>query len=118
MHERLANGINAYAAVPLLGLFGATGPTDAVPVSLQRTDVLAAAGVLFLCEAVADRIPYVDSAWDAARRVVRPVSGAVVAALPAGAAPRGAASGRGGVPAARTSCRRHPLRSLAWHELR
>ncbi|MEU8704453.1 DUF4126 domain-containing protein [Streptomyces sp. NPDC048565] len=79
-----ASGINAYAVVLLLGLFGATGLTDEVPVSLQRTDVLVIAGVLFVCEAVADKIPYVDSAWDAAHTVIRPVAGAVVAALLAG----------------------------------
>ncbi|MFE6187057.1 DUF4126 domain-containing protein [Streptomyces sp. NPDC056465] len=79
-----ASGINAYAVVLLLGLFGATGLTDEVPESLQRPDVLVTAGVLFLLEAVADKIPYVDSAWDAAHTVVRPVAGAVVAALLAG----------------------------------
>ncbi|MFE6936265.1 DUF4126 domain-containing protein [Streptomyces sp. NPDC057699] len=79
-----ASGINAYAVVLLLGLFGATGLTDEVPGSLQRTDVLVVAGVLFLCEAVADKIPYVDSAWDTAHTVIRPVAGAVVAALLAG----------------------------------
>lgn len=79
-----ASGINAYAVVLLLGVFGATGLTDDVPESLQRTDVLIAAGVLFLCEAVADKIPYVDSVWDTAHTVIRPVSGAVVGALLAG----------------------------------
>ncbi|MFC9461650.1 DUF4126 domain-containing protein [Streptomyces sp. NPDC056637] len=79
-----ASGINAYAVVLLLGVFGATGLTDEVPESLQRTDVLIAAGVLFLCEAVADKIPYVDSVWDTAHTVIRPLSGAVVGALLAG----------------------------------
>ncbi|EGX60432.1 hypothetical protein SZN_08064 [Streptomyces zinciresistens K42] len=79
-----ASGVNAYAVVLLLGLFGATGLSDDVPAALQRSDVLIAAGVLFLCEAVADKIPYVDSAWDAVHTVVRPVAGAVVAALLAG----------------------------------
>ncbi|WP_406266525.1 DUF4126 domain-containing protein [Streptomyces sp. NBC_00191] len=79
-----ASGINAYAVVLLLGVFGATGLTDEVPASLQRTDVLIVAGVLFLCEAVADKIPYVDSIWDSVHTVVRPVAGAVVAALLAG----------------------------------
>ncbi|MFB4425143.1 DUF4126 domain-containing protein [Streptomyces sp. QL37] len=79
-----ASGINAYAVVLLFGIFGATGLTDEVPESLQRTDVLVTAGVLFLCEAVADKIPYVDSAWDTAHTVIRPVAGAVVAALLAG----------------------------------
>ncbi|MFD3757761.1 DUF4126 domain-containing protein [Streptomyces sp. NPDC058622] len=79
-----ASGINAYAVVLLLGIFGATGLTDEVPASLQRTDVLIVAAVLFVCEAVADKIPYVDTAWDAAHTVIRPLVGAVVGALLAG----------------------------------
>lgn len=79
-----ASGINAYAVVLLLGVFGATGISDEVPASLQRTDVLVVAGVLFLCEAVADKIPYVDSLWDSVHTVIRPIAGAVVAALLAG----------------------------------
>ncbi|MFE5624026.1 DUF4126 domain-containing protein [Streptomyces virginiae] len=79
-----ASGINAYAVVLLLGIFGRTGLTDEVPASLQRTDVLIVAAVLFLCEAVADKIPYVDSIWDAVHTVVRPVTGAVIGALLAG----------------------------------
>ncbi|MET9556446.1 DUF4126 domain-containing protein [Streptomyces sp. NPDC006645] len=79
-----ASGINAYAVILLFGVFGATGLTDEVPESLQRTDVLVVVGVLFVCEAVADKIPYVDSIWDTAHTVIRPVSGAVVAALLAG----------------------------------
>ncbi|MFD7016529.1 DUF4126 domain-containing protein [Streptomyces sp. NPDC059161] len=79
-----ASGINAYAVVLLLGLFGATGLTDDVPAALQRPDVLIVAGVLFLCEAVADKIPYVDSVWDSVHTVIRPLAGAVVGALLAG----------------------------------
>jgi hypothetical protein len=79
-----ASGINAYAVVFLLGLMGATGVSDDVPASLERTDVLVAAGVMFLIEAVADKIPYVDTAWDAVHTVIRPIAGAVVAALLAG----------------------------------
>ncbi|MFB7181407.1 DUF4126 domain-containing protein [Streptomyces sp. NPDC056257] len=79
-----ASGINAYAVVLLLGVFGRTGLTDEVPASLQRTDVLIIAAVLFLCEAVADKVPYVDSIWDAVHTVIRPLSGAVIGALLAG----------------------------------
>ncbi|MFD7258760.1 DUF4126 domain-containing protein [Streptomyces sp. NPDC059874] len=79
-----ASGINAYAVVLLLGIFGRTGLTDEVPTSLQRTDVLIVAAVLFLCEAVADKVPYVDSIWDTVHTVIRPVSGAVIGALLAG----------------------------------
>ncbi|WP_206308202.1 DUF4126 domain-containing protein [Streptomyces sp. A1277] len=79
-----ASGINAYAVVLLLGVFGATGVSDEVPASLQRTDVLVVVAVLFLFEVVADKIPYVDTVWDSVHTVVRPVAGAVVAALLAG----------------------------------
>ncbi|MFJ2894676.1 DUF4126 domain-containing protein [Streptomyces sp. NPDC087218] len=79
-----ASGINAYAVVLLLGIFGTTGLSDEVPDTLQRTDVLVVAGVLFLCEVVADKVPYVDSVWDSVHTVIRPVAGAVVAALLAG----------------------------------
>ncbi|MFI6337444.1 DUF4126 domain-containing protein [Streptomyces sp. NPDC050535] len=79
-----ASGINAYAVVLLLGVFGATGLTDDVPEALQRPEILVTAGVLFLCEAFADKIPYVDSVWDTVHTVIRPVSGAVVGALLAG----------------------------------
>ncbi|WP_030772880.1 MULTISPECIES: DUF4126 domain-containing protein [unclassified Streptomyces] len=79
-----ASGINAYAVVLLLGIFGRTGLTDDVPTSLQRTDVLIVAAVLFLCEAIADKVPYMDSIWDTVHTVIRPVSGAVIGALLAG----------------------------------
>ena len=79
-----ASGINAYAVVLLLGVFGATGLSDDVPESLQRPEILVTAGVLFLCEAVADKIPYVDSVWDSVHTVIRPVAGAWVGALLAG----------------------------------
>ncbi|MFD3589050.1 DUF4126 domain-containing protein [Streptomyces sp. NPDC058683] len=79
-----ASGINAYAVVLLLGFFGATGLSDDVPETLQRPEVLIIAGVLFLCEAVADKIPYVDSVWDSVHTVIRPVAGAWVGALLAG----------------------------------
>ena len=79
-----ASGINAYAVVFLLGVLGATGMADDVPAALQRTDVLIVAGLLFLVEAVADKIPYVDTVWDGVHTVIRPIAGGVVAALLAG----------------------------------
>ncbi|MFD3472153.1 DUF4126 domain-containing protein [Streptomyces sp. NPDC058682] len=79
-----ASGINAYAVVLLLGIFGRTGLTDDVPAALQRTDVLVVAAVLFLCEAIADKVPYMDSIWDTVHTLIRPLSGAVIGALLAG----------------------------------
>ncbi|MGW3916232.1 DUF4126 domain-containing protein [Streptomyces sp. NPDC005070] len=79
-----ASGVNAYAVVLLLGIFGATGLSDDVPQSLQRPEILVTVGVLFLCEAVADKIPYVDSVWDSVHTVIRPAAGAWVGAMLAG----------------------------------
>jgi hypothetical protein len=41
--------------------------------------VLGVAGVLFALEFLADKIPLVDSVWDAVHTVVRPVGGALLA---------------------------------------
>ena len=75
-----ASGINAYACVLILGLLGRFAGVDEVPTALDRTNgVLIAAGVLFAFEFVADKIPYVDSAWDAISTVIRPTVGAIIA---------------------------------------
>ena len=79
-----ASGINAYAVVLILGLFGRFGGVDSVPAALGRTDVLIAAAVLFVIEAVADKIPFLDSTWDAVHTFVRPVIGAALGLLLAG----------------------------------
>lgn len=79
-----ASGVNAYATVLVLGLLGRYGDVSQVPHGLTRTDVLVAAGILFTLEFVADKIPYVDSIWDAVHTVVRPSIGAVIGALLAG----------------------------------
>jgi hypothetical protein len=79
-----ASGVNAYAVVLLLGVLGRFAGVDAVPPALERTDVLVAAAVLFLVELVADKVPVVDSVWDAIHTVVRPAVGAAVGALLAG----------------------------------
>ena len=82
-----ASGINGYAVVLLLGLFGRFFGADGVPPALERTDVLVAAAVLFVVDAVADKVPYVDSVWDAVHTAVRPTIGAVLGVLLAGEAP-------------------------------
>ena len=79
-----ASGINAYLCVVVLGLLGRFGGVEMVPEALTRTDVLVVAGILFLVEFVADKIPYVDSVWDALSTAVRPAAGATVAILIAG----------------------------------
>ncbi len=79
-----ASGVNAYATVLVLGLIGRLGGVDAVPEGLQRTDVLVAAAVLYALEFVTDKIPYVDSTWDAIHTAIRPTVGAVIALLVSG----------------------------------
>jgi hypothetical protein len=75
-----ASGISAYATLLIAGLLGRAGVAD-TPAALQRTDVLVFVGILLAMEFVADKIPYVDSLWDAVHTVIRPVVGAVIAAL-------------------------------------
>jgi hypothetical protein len=79
-----ASGISGYSVVLILGMAGRVFGVEGVPPGLERTDVLLAAAVLFVVELVADKIPYVDSVWDAVHTVIRPVIGATVAALIAG----------------------------------
>ena len=80
-----ASGINAYATVLVLGLLGGFLGVDSVPAGLQRTDVLIVMGVLCVIEFVADKVPVIDSIWDVPSTVVRPVAGALIGALMAGA---------------------------------
>ncbi len=79
-----ASGISGYGVVLILGLAGRLFGAEGVPAGLERTDVLVAAAVLFVVDLVADKIPYVDSVWDAVHTVIRPAIGATVAALLAG----------------------------------
>ncbi len=81
-----ASGISGYGVVLILGLAGRLFDADGVPAGLERTDVLVAAALLFVVDLVADKIPYVDSVWDAVHTVIRPAIGATVAALIAGEA--------------------------------
>lgn len=79
-----ASGVNAYAVVLVLGLLGRLAGVDAVPVALQRTDVLAAAALLYALEFVADKVPWLDSTWDAVHTAIRPTLGAAIGLLLAG----------------------------------
>lgn len=80
-----ASGLNAYATVFVLGLLGRLLGTGSVPAGFERTDVLILMGVLALVEFVADKVPVVDSVWDLPSTVIRPVAGALIGALIAGA---------------------------------
>lgn len=77
----LTAGINLYATVLTLGVLQRTGwvslPGDLSV--LADPWVLGAAGVLFLVEFVADKVPWVDSMWDVVHTFVRVPAGALIA---------------------------------------
>jgi hypothetical protein len=85
-----ASGLRLYAVVFLTGLAGHLGWVD-LPSGLElleRPALLWASGSLLAVEFLADKIPFVDSAWDAVHTVIR---------IPAGAALAGAVfAGSGG----------------------
>jgi Kef-type K+ transport system membrane component KefB len=82
-----ASGVNAYLVVLVLGIADRLGDYAEVPDVLARWDVLAIAGFMYAMEFVADKIPYVDSTWDAVSTLIRPTAGAVIGALLAGSVP-------------------------------
>ena len=76
-----AAGINLYATVAILGLAKRYGWV-ALPEQFGVFDndvVIGAAIVLYAVEFVADKIPWVDSMWDAVHTAIRPLGGAVIA---------------------------------------
>ena len=80
-----ASGINLYGTVLLLGVFGRLDLAP-VPEVLTAWPVIAVAGVLYLVEAVADKVPWLDSGWDVVHTAIRPIGAAVLGALLAGEA--------------------------------
>ena len=79
-----ASGVNAYLVVLVLGITDRVNDVEGIPDVLGRWDVLAAAGLMFAIEFVADKVPYVDSTWDAISTAIRPTVGAVIGVLLAG----------------------------------
>lgn len=79
-----ASGVNAYLVVLVLGIADRVGGFADIPDVLARWDVLAAAGFLYAMEFIADKIPYIDSTWDAVSTAIRPTTGAVIGVLLAG----------------------------------
>ena len=76
-----ASGINLYAAILVMGIMGAGGYTELPPslTVLQDPMVLIAAGIMYFIEFFADKIPGVDSAWDAIHTFIRIPAGAMLA---------------------------------------
>ena len=79
-----ASGINAYLVVLVLGVADRVDDFSQIPDVLARWDVLSIAGFLYAMEFIADKIPYIDSSWDAISTAIRPTAGAVIGVLLAG----------------------------------
>jgi hypothetical protein len=76
-----AAGLNLYATVAILGL-ASRFDWVALPPQFKVFDndiVIGAAIVMYIIEFVADKIPWVDSIWDAVHTVIRPIGGALIA---------------------------------------
>ena len=76
-----AAGINLYATVAILGLakrYGWVALPDQFAV-FDHDVVIYTALVLYIVEFIADKIPWVDSIWDAVHTAIRPVGGAAIA---------------------------------------
>lgn len=81
-----ASGIRLYAVLFLAGVLGRTGHL-ALPHHLevlQHPAVLAVTGSMLLVEFMADKLPVVDSAWDAIQGFIRIPAGIALAAATLG----------------------------------
>lgn len=77
-----ASGINLYAAMAMLGLMGSMGQVDLPPGLgiLENPGVIVAAGFMYCVEFFADKVPGVDTGWDALHSFIRIPAGAMLAA--------------------------------------
>ncbi|HEY7912947.1 MAG TPA: DUF4126 domain-containing protein [Blastocatellia bacterium] len=76
------SGINLYASVATLGLLGRFADLQ-LPGELSALTnwwVIGVALALYVIEFIADKIPFIDSAWDAVHTFIRVPAGAVLAA--------------------------------------
>ncbi len=76
-----AAGINLYATVAILGLASRYGWVDLPPQYrvFDNNWIIGVAIALYVIEFFADKVPWIDSAWDAVHTVVRPIGGALIA---------------------------------------
>lgn len=85
----LVSGLNLYATVLTVGLGIRLGVITLNPelsslAVLASPYVLIVAGVIYLVEFFADKIPWVDSVWDGVHTVIRPLGAAVIGATAIG----------------------------------
>jgi len=76
------SGLRAYAVIFALGLAGAAGWLELPPhlQLLQHPIVLGASGLMTAVEFFADKLPWLDSLWDAVHSFIRIPAGAALAA--------------------------------------
>lgn len=77
----LAAGVNLYATVAILGLASRYQWVQ-LPEQFKVFDnpwIIGLAGVLYMVEFVADKVPWVDSIWDSIHTLIRPIGGALIA---------------------------------------
>jgi len=77
-------GINLYLTVFVTGLaihfhWITLAPAYQSLEVLGRPAIITIAGILYFLEFFADKIPWIDSAWDAVHTVIRPIGGALLA---------------------------------------
>ncbi|BDU70369.1 hypothetical protein GETHOR_24700 [Geothrix oryzae] len=81
------SGINLYLTVLLVGAGQRFGWIHGLPADLtilSHPVVLAVAGLLFLLEFLADKVPFVTPVWDGLHTFIRPLGGALLALGAAG----------------------------------
>jgi hypothetical protein len=76
-----ASGLNVYATVAAAGLFERFGVVQLPPSLhvLSNPVIIGIALTLFVVEFIADKIPLVDSAWDAVHTFIRPPAAMLIA---------------------------------------
>lgn len=76
-----ASGLNVYATVAAAGLFQRFGVIDLPPSLdiLAHPLIIGIAATMFVVEFIADKIPLVDSAWDAVHTFIRPPAAMLIA---------------------------------------
>lgn len=83
----LTSGINLYLTVLVVGLTIRFGWVQSVPAGLDALaswPVLVIAGVFYIVQFLADKIPFVDNIWDTVHTVIRPIGAALLAAAAIG----------------------------------
>jgi hypothetical protein len=113
-----AAGVNLYATVAMLGLASRFGWVH-LPEQYNAFNndyVIAAAVIMYLIEFFADKIPYVDTAWDMIHTAIRPLGGAWIAVTALGEASpatQGLTALLGGVVAASSHLTKTSTRAVA-----